>query len=563
MGTFGVVGVLQLLGSLLFVLIALVGPTMFAPTFQRIEDRLAPLANNPRRQLVVVGLLALIARGALLPWFPPPSPIMADEYSLLFQAQLMVEGRWALPADPMWRHFEEMHVIATPAYASIYFPGRSVLPAIGILLGHSWIGIWLGMVAMCVAVTWMLQGWVRLPYALIGGVLTVLHYGVFNYWVNGFWGGSFTALGATLTLGAMPRLMNKARWRDGIIAGIGVVFMMTSRPFEAALLCLGIAVAMLPWLYRTIRAADLLSVSKLVLPIAVLVVAGGAVMLSHSAAITGNPLKPAYQLGREQYAVTPALLISAPLPPPTWPDKRMERVFRLEALDFRKRNSPKAVAKIVRQRLIRLATFYVGPALFLPFALGLWELLRSRSLVLLPAILIVTGFLLTSWDFPHYAAPLAPIAMLSIVMGLDRLRHLDYSTRPAGLALSRLLPMLLALNFLIPLAHKATGWPTRIHNHWSHACCAIASVSIRKQVEVQLDNRPGPDLAFVRYRSNSNLMDNWVYNEPSYAQSPIIWARYRDAESNKAFAARFPDRRVWIVEPGPRDAASSPYIFDR
>lgn len=57
-----------------------------------------------------------------------------DEMMYVVQAQLLARGHLFLPAHPMADFFQELFIFNTPVYASMYFPGTSLLYALAILL---------------------------------------------------------------------------------------------------------------------------------------------------------------------------------------------------------------------------------------------------------------------------------------------------------------------------------------------------------------------------------------------------------------------------------------------
>ena len=64
-----------------------------------------------------------------------PIPVIADEAAYLLQAQIFAHGHWTAPSPPLPEFFEQFEVLVTPAVASKYFPGESLMLTPGIWLG--------------------------------------------------------------------------------------------------------------------------------------------------------------------------------------------------------------------------------------------------------------------------------------------------------------------------------------------------------------------------------------------------------------------------------------------
>ncbi len=64
-----------------------------------------------------------------------PIPVVHDEMAMLLQAQIFARGLWALPSPPIPAFWEQAHVLVEPTLAAKYFPGHSLVMAIGVLLG--------------------------------------------------------------------------------------------------------------------------------------------------------------------------------------------------------------------------------------------------------------------------------------------------------------------------------------------------------------------------------------------------------------------------------------------
>ncbi|MGB9205226.1 MAG: hypothetical protein WCB94_14805, partial [Terriglobales bacterium] len=220
------------------------GESILGP-LERLGVRLAR-----RKTLVLIGiaLAAIVVRLSLLWLVPVPVPVAHDEFSYLLAADTFAHGRVTNPAHPMSLFLDTFHVLFHPSYQSIYPPAQGAVLALGQVLGHPWIGVLLSMAGMCAAAAWMLQGWLPPQWALLGGLLILLRFGSFNYWIDSYWGGVVAAIGGALVLGAFRRVTRHQRPRDAVWMGIGIGLLANSRPFEGLIFCVTIAASFSIWL---------------------------------------------------------------------------------------------------------------------------------------------------------------------------------------------------------------------------------------------------------------------------------------------------------------------------
>src|SRR5947209_16631586 len=209
--------------SVMVILWAFAFPHFGSRWFGCIESRFSLFAQRRALSVMAVGTLAVVARLAVLPVLPIPSPAIHDEFCYLLMADTFAHERLANPTHPMWAHFETFHVNQVPTYVSKYFPAQGIFLAIGqIVFGHPFWGVLLSSALMCAAICWMLQAWMPPSWALLGGILAVVRLGTFIYWAKSHSGGAFAALGGALVLGALPRIKEKQRARDAAWMGIGL-----------------------------------------------------------------------------------------------------------------------------------------------------------------------------------------------------------------------------------------------------------------------------------------------------------------------------------------------------
>lgn len=541
-------------------------PHTGARLFARAEDALDRIARRRVLATFTVIALAVLARVAVLPILPISQPAVHDEFSYLLQADTFAHGRLANPTHPMSVFFETFHVNQVPAYVSKFYPAQGIFLAIGqTIFGHPFWGVVLSSALMCGAICWMLQGWLPPVWALLGGILAVVRFGMFSYWADSYWGGAVTALGGALVLGALPRIKQDYRIRDAIWMGVGIFLLVNSRPYEAIFLLVPVAIALLLWMLRDRSPGPWTSFTRVVLPLGSMLSLTILMMMFYFWRTTGKALQPPYIVNERTYFIAP------PFP---WLPVKPVPVYSSEALRNFYVNSQLEQYKLAVQhpvlaqfsRVIVFSLFYLGPALSIPvlalvvavpFAARLSDLPAEARFFLVVCATCFAGMLLPVYFAAHYAAQLTCVVLGLVAVSLRYLRDWNPNGRPVGAALVRLTIM----NCLLLIVIRAGASPLKIpltpprFKTWASQNYALPE---RAAIQSRLEAAAGLHLIFARDGTDLNNFD-WVYNRADIDSSKVVWARDLGAAKNQELIHYFPSRHVWLVETETQSPKLTPY----
>ncbi len=294
------------------ILFAFRSPRFGEEKFHWVEQWLSGIAHRPNLAIAIAGFLPVLFRLALLPMYPPPEPWTHDEFCFLLQADTFASGRITNPPHPHWIHFESIYVLSQPTYTAKYQPGPGLVLAAGKMVGSEWAAVVTCMGLLCALLCWMLQGWLPKTWAFLGSLLAALQFGVLSYWMNSYWGGTVAAIGGTLVLGALPRLLRRTHIAYGLITGFGFAIVFNARPLEGFLLGLVVLLAVLHAVFRVKNILLQDAVRQIVLPISLVLLPCFAAMAYYNFRVTGNALELPYSLHIRTYGTPQGFFWQAP-----------------------------------------------------------------------------------------------------------------------------------------------------------------------------------------------------------------------------------------------------------
>lgn len=467
-----------------------------------------------------------------------PAPHVHDEFSYLLAADTFASGRLTNPPHPHWTFFESFHIINQPTYMSKYPPGQGLLLALGQVSGIGPIGgVWLGMGLMGAAFCWMISGVTSARLALLGTILALLKFGIFDYWSQSYWGGALAATGGALVLGGTIRLLRQPRKSPAVLAAAGALILSLTRPFEGLVLCLAPAAVIAYRLVAAKYCAQRPQWRTALVPAIILLVLGALGHGAYNKAVTGSITKMPYMVHSEQYLITP--LFHWNRPPAAAPDFRHPRIEQFatgwELDSYMIQRSVAGLMWTKYNSFAMLFSFFVSLSLVIPAVIGLWIMIRQRQVIVLIATAMVAATLLTTtWVTAHYAAPLASTVALTFALGVRWI-----ALRARGI--TYLPPVLIGI-FIVLVAVQSSVFlasPHPAEPNWTAQRTAILD---------KLNSIEGNDLVFVRYDDHYSVNLEWVYNSAQIDQQAVVWARNCGDEVNQILIRYYPSRRAWILE---------------
>ena len=498
--------------------------------------------------IIFVGLLSFSGNWLFSVYRGIPVPRIQDEFSYLLAADTFAHGRVTNPTHPMWEHFETFQVLQQPTYMSKYPPAQGFFMAVGqVLWGHPIYGVWLSASLMCMSICWMLYAWIPSYWAFMGGVVSVLEFGMFTYWSQSYWGGAVAAFGGALVFGALPRIFQYQRIRDVLWLGLGIAVLINSRPVDGILIGIPVGCLVLPWKIKWDKIKSFHFMKKVVLPFILILVVTVIGTGAYNKAVTGKASLFPYALYLKSQMAVP-LFIWEPLKPiPTFKNQvigNFENGF--ENKYYLLKRTWKGFFADVTTDIYKMFRFYFGYILAIPVLFFLPRVLRNRKrtfkLLLVILILVCTSAGMVAKAQTHYFSTLTSLVVLLAVLGLRTLVGLFKQT---GLKMVYvLIAVQLLINMLVDVRVPGNllsyGVPLQGQG------IALKSYTREQFINV-LMQKGGQHLVLVNDEPNHIFHNEWVYNGADIDKEQIVWARSMDEKDNAKLLAYFKDRQAWRI----------------
>jgi hypothetical protein len=362
--------------------------------------------------------------------------------------------------------------------------------------------------------------------------------------------------------------------RDAALAGLGIVILLNTRPYEGAVFAVaaGVAWVMLPKAASRIgrfngtqkrqealeaRQARLPApqpLRTLILTLCAILLPAAALMTYYNWRVFGNAFTMPYRVNRDTYAAAQIFLWQAPRTPlPLYRHLAMRDFYMgFELEHFLRARTLAGYLGIMLAKAGTFWSFYVGPLFTLPLVAVAWTLRSRRTRVFLWLIgsAAVAGAV-TPWFAPHYAAPVTAVLWALLIQGM---RVLDAWRQGAVRAITLVCAAMVAVRIAMAL----TPVPFVLNYPMTWATTWTMQLG-REEIVDRLERAGGRHLVIVHYDSGHDPLREYVFNAADIDASNVVWARDMGPDQNRELIRYFVSRKVWLLEADRKPPGLMPY----
>jgi|GEM_PF-4578608 len=372
--------------------------------------------------LFALSLLGFFIFTAFKGW---PLPSLHDEYSYLLSGDTMAHGRFSNPTHPHSDHFETFHVLQKPTYASKYPPLPGAFLALGQLLGHPAIGVFLASSLTIASLYWALRALLSHGWSLVASFLAWAQFAPYSFYSSSYMGGNVSAWGACILLGAVIRLVQSEKPipRHAILLGIAAFILAGSRPFEGLVTCFGLGLILVGKFLTVPQQTKLSWLGNFFVPASLVFLTVASLILFYNHAVTGNALKLPYSAYESTHSQTPLFVFGTlgTNPLPNTPHlQQFEKEFTQSVYQAEK---DKGFFQRFAERFELLLQSFIPFWLPAAFLLLLSATASNRWIWFSWAIVLIfmTASSFTVWFSRHYLGCLLPFLCLLTCSGAQQL----------------------------------------------------------------------------------------------------------------------------------------------
>ncbi len=380
---------------------------------------------------------------------------------------------------------------------------------------------------------WFTSTFLPRRWALWASIAGLVQFCFANYWTVSYWGGLTAAIAGCLAMGGFWRTLfpnGKSSIWNSVVCGLGLILLMTTRPFEGFIMT-GIAFPLMIFRCLKTRTQTIKELFSRFWASGVLVLIGLTVVLLYNYNLTESPFRFPHSEYSGQYFHTSPFGADGKEGFEILPIGQFRSFYDLYLYPYI--NGYRFYEGLI-QKSDRILSFFFFHKVGLLLLAGLPLYLNWKTLfILIPLLSVwITEAFLVPFH-PHYMAPLTGCIVLLQCLCF---RALFLRLPKYRLNLSIFASILIAV-FLVIAIQRITV-PTYVNiAYWEFA-------KNRIQIQKNVAEKSEYACIFVKYKNPGMHHMEWVYNSSRIDQQKVVWA-HDLGEMNHELIDYYPKRTFW------------------